>query len=66
MRASRLRKHMLFDVPVAGPQTIDIMRETGTTALAIDAARTLLIDRDEILARADAAGIAIASYVAEE
>jgi DUF1009 family protein len=57
---------MLFDVPVAGPQTIAIMRETGTTALAIDAARTLLIDRDEILARADAAGIAIAGYLPEE
>ena len=66
VKASRLRKHMLFDVPVAGPQTIDIMRETGTTALAIDATRTLLIDRDEILARADAAGIAIASYLPEE
>ena len=50
----------------ARPQTIDIMRETGTTALAIDATRTLLIDRDEILARADAAGIAIASYLPEE
>ena len=66
VKASRLRKHMLFDVPVAGPQTIDVMRETGTTALAIDAMRTLLIDRDEILARADAAGIAIASYLPEE
>ena len=66
VKASRLRKHMLFDVPVAGPHTIDIMRETGTTALAIDAARTLLIDRDEILARADAAGIAIASFLPEE
>jgi UDP-2,3-diacylglucosamine hydrolase len=66
VKASRLRKHMLFDVPVAGPQTIAIMRETGTTALAIDAARTLLIDRDEILARADAAGIAIAGYLPEE
>ena len=66
VKASRRRKHMLFDVPVAGPQTIDIMRETGTSALAIDATRTLLIDRDEILARADAAGIAIASYLPEE
>jgi DUF1009 family protein len=66
VKVSRLRKHMLFDVPVAGPQTIDIMKETGTTALAIDATRTLLIDRDEILARADDAGIAIASYLPEE
>jgi hypothetical protein len=35
------------------------MRETGTTALAVEAGRTLLLDRDEMLAAANAAGIAI-------
>ncbi len=38
------------------------MRETGTTALAIDAGRTLLIDREELIARADEAQIAIIAY----
>jgi len=42
-----------------GPQTIDVMQETGTTALAIDAGRTLLLDRDELLSRANAAGVAV-------
>lgn len=59
IKGSRRRKHMLYDVPVIGPQTIAVMRETGTTVLAIDAGRTLLIDRDELLRQADAAGIAI-------
>jgi len=59
VKGSRRRKHMLFDVPVAGPQTIAIMRETGTTALAVDAGRTLLIDRDELIARANEGGIAL-------
>ncbi len=59
VKASQRRKHMLFDVPVVGPQTIAVMRETGTTALAIDAGRTLLLDRDELIAQADQAGIAI-------
>jgi DUF1009 family protein len=35
------------------------MKETGTTALAIDAGRTLLLDRDELLSRANTAGITI-------
>jgi len=35
------------------------MIETGATALALDAHRTLLLDRDEMLAQADAARIAI-------
>ena len=57
VKGSRRRKHMLYDVPVVGPQTIAVMRETGTTALAIDAARTLLIDRAELLQHADAANM---------
>ena len=59
VKASGRRAHLLFDVPVAGPATIRTMIETGATALAIDAGRTLLLDRDEMLALADESGIAI-------
>lgn len=65
VKASRRRKHLLFDVPVVGPQTVVVMRETGTTALAIDAGRTLLIDRQELLARADEANLAIVAGAAQ-
>src|SRR5579872_233745 len=64
VKASRRRRHMLFDVPVAGPTTIAVMRETGTTALAVDAGRTLLIDREELVRQADAARIAIIAHAA--
>jgi UDP-2,3-diacylglucosamine hydrolase len=66
VKASRRRKHLLFDVPVVGRDTIPVMVETGTTALAVDAGRTLLLDREEMLAQADEAGIAIVGYVPEE
>src|SRR5580704_17408890 len=59
VKASGRRRHLLFDVPVIGPQTIDVMRETGTTAMAMDAGRTLLLDREDLLARANEAGIAL-------
>ncbi len=59
IKASQRRKHMLFDVPVVGPGTIDTMKETNTTTLAIDAGRTLMIDREEIITQADAAKISI-------
>ncbi|HEY7334759.1 MAG TPA: UDP-2,3-diacylglucosamine diphosphatase LpxI [Bryobacteraceae bacterium] len=62
VKASGRRHHLLFDVPVIGPLTIDVMRETGTTALAIDAGRTLLLDREEMLARANDAGIAMIAF----
>jgi DUF1009 family protein len=59
IKSSRRRQHMLFDVPVAGLATIATMRETNTTILACDAHRTLLLDKDEMIAQANAAGICI-------
>lgn len=66
VKVSRRRRHLRFDVPVAGLDTIAVMRETGTTVLAVDAGRTLLLDRDQMLERADEAGIAVAGYEPEE
>ena len=65
VKGSRRREHLLFDVPVAGPATIEVMKETGTSVLAVDAGRTLLLDRARMLAAADAARIAIAAYPAD-
>jgi hypothetical protein len=59
IKASSRRGHLLFDVPVIGMGTIETMRATNATALAIDAGRTLMLDRDELLAAANAAKIAI-------
>lgn len=59
VKAGRRRGHLLFDVPVAGAGTIPVMVETGTTVLAVDAGRTLLLDREKLLRNADDAGIAI-------
>jgi DUF1009 family protein len=63
VKVSRRRGHLLFDVPVAGSATIEVMKETGTTALAVDAGRTLLLDRDEMLQAANAGGITIIGFL---
>jgi DUF1009 family protein len=62
VKASRGRAHLLFDVPVAGLTTIDTMIETKTTAMAVDAGRTLLLDKEEMLRRANEAQISIIGY----
>src|SRR5215813_10918322 len=62
VKASTRRKRLLFDVPVVGPETIAVMRECGATALAVDAGRTLLLDRTEMIAHADRLGIAVTGY----
>jgi DUF1009 family protein len=66
VKVARRRGHLLFDVPVAGIDTIAVMRETGATVLAVDAGRTLLLDRAQMLERADEAGIAVAGYPPED
>src|SRR5262249_25201098 len=59
VKVARGREHMLFDVPVIGTSTIPVMRETGTTALAIEAGRTLMLDKDDLLRAANEAGVTI-------
>jgi UDP-2,3-diacylglucosamine hydrolase len=66
VKVGRRRAHLLFDVPAAGLSTIPTMVETGTTIMAVDAGRTLLLDRDEMLCQANAAGIAIVGFPPEE
>jgi len=66
VKVSTGRKHLLFDVPVAGPATIQTMVETGATALAVDAGRTLLLDREEMLELAARHSIAVVGCAPEE
>ena len=66
VKVGRRRAHLLFDVPVVGLDTIPVMVETGTTILAVDAGRTLLLDREEMLHQADAASIAVVGFPPED
>lgn len=50
-----------FDVPSVGAQTIRSMAESGCKALAIEAGRTLLVEREVVLALAEEHGITIAA-----
>ncbi|MFZ0063434.1 MAG: UDP-2,3-diacylglucosamine diphosphatase LpxI [Pyrinomonadaceae bacterium] len=50
---------MRFDVPVTGLPTIEAMIEAGATCLCVSAGKTLMFDRDEMLALANRNGIAI-------
>jgi len=65
VKVSKPRQDMRFDVPVIGTKTIAVMRRANATALAIDAGRTLLFERDALLGAADEAGIAIQAFPPE-
>jgi DUF1009 family protein len=59
VKVSKPRQDMRFDVPVVGAGTLAAMREAGSRVLAVDAGRTLVIDRPAFLAEADADGVAV-------
>ena len=59
VKVSKPGQDMRFDVPVVGLPTIEHMKSAGATALAVDAGRTLLFDRSQLIESAEAAGIAI-------
>jgi UDP-2,3-diacylglucosamine hydrolase len=65
VKVSKPRQDMRFDVPVIGLTTIDVMRRSNVTALAIDARKTLLFDRDALIRSADEAGMAIQAFAPE-
>jgi DUF1009 family protein len=62
VKVSKPQQDMRFDVPVIGLPTVKSMGDAGATALAIDASRTLLFDRNRLIETADAAGIAIQAF----
>jgi hypothetical protein len=62
VKVSKPHQDMRFDVPVVGLKTIEMMHRSHATALAIDASRTLLFDRDDMIRAADEAGIAIQAF----
>lgn len=59
VKVAKPNQDLRFDVPVVGVPTIETMRAAGATCLCVEAARTLLFDREAMVKAAGAAGIAI-------
>ena len=59
IKVARPKQNMRFDIPVIGPQTIRSMVEAKAGCLAIEAKKTLIIDKEEAVALADNNGISI-------
>jgi DUF1009 family protein len=62
VKAARRREHLLFDVPVVGLDTIRVMQETNTTVLSVEAHRTLMLDKEELLSAANQTNITVVGH----
>jgi DUF1009 family protein len=65
VKVAKPRQDMRFDVPVIGAGTLAAMREAGAKTLAVEAGRTLLLDRPAFLAEADRDGVAVVGFLGE-
>ena len=59
IKRTKPQQDLRFDLPAIGPQTIQTMISVQATALAIEAGRTVIIDREDVLSQANEAGISI-------
>ncbi|UCE58587.1 MAG: UDP-2,3-diacylglucosamine diphosphatase LpxI [Phycisphaerales bacterium] len=59
IKVAKPNQDMRFDVPTVGPETIAKLKENGARMLVIEAGKTLIVDREQMIAHANAAGIII-------
>jgi hypothetical protein len=59
VKACKPTQDTRFDLPAVGPQTIRTMAEAGGLVLAIEAGRTVMLERAELVALADEADMAV-------
>ncbi len=62
VKASKPSQDLRFDCPVVGLKTVEVMGEVEAAVLAIEAQKTLVVDKEEALQVAERAGIAILAY----
>jgi UDP-2,3-diacylglucosamine hydrolase len=59
VKVSKPNQDMRFDVPVIGVETVRIAAESGVRVIAIEAGKTLLLERDAIIALANSSNMSV-------
>ena len=59
VKMSKPHQDFRFDVPVVGPRTIQAMKKVKAKCLAIEAGKTIIIERDQFIQLADRNGICV-------
>ncbi len=62
VKVSKPRQDLRFDVPVIGLQTVQAAAHAGIRVIAVEAGKTLFLDREAMLEEADRRGLTIAGY----
>ncbi len=66
VKVAKPQQDMRFDVPTIGLQTLESMHAAGGKVLAIEAGKTIILDQEEVVHKANRYGIAIVAMHADE
>jgi DUF1009 family protein len=58
-KASNPNQDMRFDVPTVGVATVEKLHANGGGAMVLEVGRTIMLDKEQLLARADQLGVAV-------
>jgi len=62
IKTAKPNQDMRFDVPTVGPGTIESLKRHGAAMLVVEAGKTLIVDREQMIAAADRAGIVVMGH----
>ena len=66
VKAAKRGHDMRFDIPVIGLRTLKGLRRIRAAALAVEARRAILLERDRVLAEADRMDLCVVAVPAAE
>lgn len=66
IKVSKPGQDLRFDVPAVGPATAAVCREAEIAVLAVEAGKTLLLEREAFLVAAETAGLAVVGVSADD
>jgi DUF1009 family protein len=59
VKVSKPNQDMRFDVPVIGVETIRVAAESAVRVIAVEAGKTLLLERDAVIGMANSLNMSI-------
>lgn len=62
VKVAKLGHDMRFDIPIIGLRTFRMLKKAKISCLAVEARRTILLEREKLVAEADRLGIAFTAF----
>jgi DUF1009 family protein len=62
IKVARPKQDLRFDIPVVGQRTLDSLKEAGVAVLAMEAQKTLLLDKDALIKNANESQLTLTGF----